>query len=231
MHFLLLGASGRTGQHVVTELLSQGHTAVALIRTSSSLKTRPGLTIVTGSPLLKSDISKAICAAPTLKPAAAIFTLNAPRKSESPFAAPLAPPRFLADSCANACQALEDAGIRRIVVMSTAGAGDSWDNLPLLSKAFMGWTNVKLALEDHNILDKEVRMTSMEWTLVRAVRLEYNDSDEAPATGSVKDVEVLGSDGKGMRMSDSVVNSHVARFLVEVATKGLHVRSAMVVRD
>ena len=29
MHFLLLGATGRTGQHVVSELLSQGHTAVA----------------------------------------------------------------------------------------------------------------------------------------------------------------------------------------------------------
>ena len=58
MHFLILGASGRTGQHVVivSELLSQGHTAVALVRTSGSLTPHPGLTIVTGSPLSKSDI-------------------------------------------------------------------------------------------------------------------------------------------------------------------------------
>lgn len=64
MHFLLLGASGRTGQHVVSELLSQGHTAVALVRTSGSLTPRPGLTIVTGSPLSKSDIRSALLAAP-----------------------------------------------------------------------------------------------------------------------------------------------------------------------
>ncbi|KAH7389740.1 hypothetical protein DE146DRAFT_739006 [Phaeosphaeria sp. MPI-PUGE-AT-0046c] len=217
MHFLLLGASGRTGQHVVTELLSQGHTAVALVRASSSLKARSGLTLVTGSPLSKSDISKAISATPSSKPTAGIFTLNAPRKSESPFSPPLAPPRFLADSCVNACRALEEEGIRRIVVMSTAGAGDSWSNLPLLSKAFMGWTNVKLALEDHNILDREIRTTSMDWTLIRAVRLEYDDGEGAKKTENVKEVEVLEGDGKGMSMSDSVGTRQVAKFLVKVA--------------
>ena len=57
-HFLLLGASGRTGQHVVSELLSQDHTAVALVRHSSSLTPRSGLIVVTGSPLSKSDIRR-----------------------------------------------------------------------------------------------------------------------------------------------------------------------------
>lgn len=231
MHFLLLGASGRTGQHVVAELISQGHTAVALIRASSSLKAQSGLTIVTGSPLSTSDISKAISATPFVKPAAAIFTLNAPRKSESPFSPPLAPPRFLADSCSTACQALEEAGIRRIVVMSTAGAGDSWSNLPLLSKAFMGWTNVKLALDDHNILDKEIRTTSMEWTLVRAVRLEHDDENQLKQKDIVKQVQVLESDGKGMRMSDSVSTIQVAKFLVKVAVDGLYSRNTVVVRN
>lgn len=84
MHFLLLGASGQTGQHVVSELLSQGHTAVALVRTSGSLAPRPGLTIVTGSPLSKSNIRSALLATP-LSPSAAIITLNTVRKSDSPF--------------------------------------------------------------------------------------------------------------------------------------------------
>ena len=138
MHFLLLGATGRTGQHVVSELLSQGHTAVALVRTSGNLLPRPGLTVVTGSPLSKPDIKGALTAAPGLTPSAAIVTLNAVRKSDSPFAPQVSPPRFLADSCANVCEALEHADIRRIVVMSTAGVGDSWANLPWLSKAFLG---------------------------------------------------------------------------------------------
>lgn len=130
MHFLLLGATGRTGNHVVSELLSQGHTAVALVRTSGSLTPCPGLTVITGSPLSNSDIKSALCAAPSLTPSAAIVTFNTVRKSDSLFAPQLSPPRFLADSCSNVCEVLEHAGIHRIVVMSTAGVGDSWANLP-----------------------------------------------------------------------------------------------------
>ncbi|MCJ1237788.1 hypothetical protein MMC14_005775 [Varicellaria rhodocarpa] len=64
-----------------------GHTAVALVRTSGSLTPRPGITIVTGSPLSKSDIRGALLAAPPLSSSAAIITLNTVRKSDSPFAA------------------------------------------------------------------------------------------------------------------------------------------------
>jgi putative NADH-flavin reductase len=230
MHFLLLGATGRTGQHVVSELLSQGHTVVALIRASGSLTPRPGLTIVTGSPLSKSDIKNALSATPSLTPSAAIMTLNTVRKSESPFAPQESPPRFLADSCANTCEVLEHAGIYRIVVMSTAGVGDSWANLPWLSKAFMGWTNIKYALEDHSLVDKEIRLTKMDWTLVRASRLQFDSPKQKPTERNV-DLQTLGSKGDGMRMSDSVSVSSAARFLVKVAVEGLFIKCAVVVRD
>ncbi|ORY60948.1 uncharacterized protein BCR38DRAFT_442982 [Pseudomassariella vexata] len=231
MHFLLLGATGRTGKHVVSELLSQGHTAVALVRTAGSLSPRAGLTIVTGSPLSKSDIQTALSAASSLIPSAAIITLNAVRKSESPFASQLSPPRFLADSCANVCEVMGNAGIRRIVVMSTAGVGDSWAKLPWLSKAFMGWTNVKYALEDHDLVDKEIRLTKMDWTLVRASRLEFDDPKKQKPADTKADVQTLGSNGVGMRMADSVSVSSAARFLVKVAVEGLFIKEAVVIRD
>ncbi|KAJ9653459.1 hypothetical protein H2198_007355 [Neophaeococcomyces mojaviensis] len=230
MHFLLLGATGRTGKHVASELLSQGHTAVALVRTAGSLTPRSGLTVVTGSPLSKDDIRSALSAASPLRPSAAIITLNTVRKSDSPFAAQLSPPRFLADSCANVCEVLEQAGIHRVVVMSTAGVGDSWGKLPWLSKAFMGWTNIKYALEDHGLVDKEIRLTKMDWTLVRAVRLEFDNPKQKP-TDTKMDLKTLSSDGDGMRMSDSVSVASVARFLVKVAVEGLFVKSAVVVTN
>lgn len=230
MHFLLLGATGRTGRHVVTELLSQGHTAVALVRTEGSLAPFEGLTVVKGSPLSKDDIRSALSATPCHTISAAIITLNTVRKSDNPFAAQVSPPRFLADSCANACEVLTEDGISRIVVMSTAGVGDSWGKLPLLSKAFMSWTNVKYALEDHSILDKDIRQTKMDWTLVRAVRLDFDDSTQKAADAQ-KDVRTLGSDGAGMRMSDSVDVARVARFLVKVAIEQLFVKEAVVVTN
>ncbi|KIW89182.1 uncharacterized protein Z519_10034 [Cladophialophora bantiana CBS 173.52] len=230
MHFLLLGATGRTGQHVVSELLSQGHTAVALVRTSGSLTARPGLTVVIGSPLSKSDLKSALYAAPSLTPSAAIITLNTVRQSDSPFAPQVSPPRFLADSCANVCEVLDHAAIYRIVVMSTAGVGDSWTELPWLTKAFMGWTNIKHALEDHGLVDKEIRLTKMDWTLVRASRLRFDDLMQKP-TDRKRDVQTLGSKGDGMRLTDSVSVASVARFLVKVAVDGLFIKSAVVVRD
>jgi putative NADH-flavin reductase len=225
MHFLLVGASGRTGQHVLTALLSQNHTATALIRPSSTLTPRPGLTIIIGSPLSKPDIHAACLTHP---PDAAIFTLNAVRASESPFAKPLSPPRFLADSCANLCDVLNELGVKRVVVMSTAGVGDSWGNLPVLSKMFLGWTNVKFALRDHEMLDQEMRKRKVEWTLVRAMRLEY---EERKAGVGERDVRTLGSQGEGMRMSDCVNVVDVARFLVQVAVEGLFLQEAVVVAN
>ncbi|CAO2653045.1 Nn.00g024560.m01.CDS01 [Neocucurbitaria sp. VM-36] len=230
MHFLLLGASGRTGQHVVSELLSQGHTAVVLVRTSGSLAPRNGLTVVTGSPLSKSDICSALSAASPLSPSAAIITLNTVRKSDSPFAAQVSPPRFLADSCAIVCEVLQHAGIFRVVVMSTAGVGDSWDSLPWSSKAFLGWTNVKYTLEDHSLVDKEIRLTKMDWTLVRAVRLQFNEEKQKPIALKAG-VKTLGSKGEGMRMMDSVSVVSVARFLVKVTVEGLFIQDAVVITD
>jgi len=220
MHFLLLGATGRTGKHVLSELLSQNHTATALVRTNT-LTPHPSLITIIGSPLSKDDIRKAIA---TKHPTAAIFTLNTPRKSDSPFAAQVGTPRFLTDSCANLCEVLSRAGVTRIVVMSTAGVGDSWGNLPLLSRAFMGLTNIKYALEDHILLDKEIRKTGMEWSLVRPVRLEHEDE-------SVKDVETLGRNGVGMSMSESITPASAAKFLVKVAVEGLYVKEEVVIRN
>ncbi|KAK0120066.1 hypothetical protein ONS95_011479 [Cadophora gregata] len=227
MHFLLLGATGRTGQHVVSEILSQGHTAVTLVCSFANITSRPGLTVVTGSPLSKPDINRALLATPSQPISAAITTLNTVRESDSPFAAQVSPPCFLADSCANICEVLEQAGCHRIVVMSTAGVGDSWGRLPILSKAFMRWTNIKYALEDHGLVDKETRLTKLDWTLIRTARLQFDEEKSAQIT----EVRTLGSNGEGMSMSDSVSVTAVVRFLVKVAVEGLFIKSAVVVTN
>lgn len=115
-----------------------------------------------------------------------------------------------------------------MVVMSTAGVGDSWGSLPLLSKAFLKWTNVKYALEDHDLVDKEIRLTKMDWTLVRAVKLQFDDQKP---TDTKTDVRTLGSTGEGMGLTDSVSVTSVASFLVKVAVEGLFIQSAVVVAN
>lgn len=97
-----------------------------------------------------------------------------------------------------------------------------------MSKVFLSWTNVRYALEDHGLVDREIRLTKMDWTLVRAVRLRFEDQKQSDVKA---DVKTLGSMGEGMSLTDSVSVSSVASFLVKVAVEGLFVRSAVVVVD
>jgi putative NADH-flavin reductase len=57
---LVLGASGRTGAQVVDYALSRGHNVVALLRNSSRIAERAGLTIVDGTPANVTDLAAAI---------------------------------------------------------------------------------------------------------------------------------------------------------------------------
>lgn len=68
----------------------------------------------------------------------------------------------------------------------------------------------------------------MDWTLVRAVRLQFDDQKP---TGTKMDVKTLGSKGDGMTLSASVSVTSVASFLVKVAVEGLFVQSAVVVAN
>jgi hypothetical protein len=99
-----------------------------------------------------------------------------------------------------------------------------------MTKGFMAYTNIKYALEDHGLVDKEVRLTKMDWTLVRASRLQFDDAKQKP-NGMKTDVQILGSSGDGMRFSDSISVSRAAGFLVKVAVEGTFIKSAVVVRD
>lgn len=112
--------------------------------------------------------------------------------------------------------------------MSTAGVGDSWDNLPWLSKAFLGWTNVKYALEDYTLVDKEIRLAGMDWTLIRAVKLQFDDKKPIDTQ---TDIRTLGSKGEGMSLNDKISVISVANFLVKVGSEGLFVQNAVVVAN
>ena len=77
----------------------------------------------------KSDIVDAFKATRGDLPKSVTVTLNSGRTSDSPFAKPIAPPRFMADSNANTVAAMRDYGVEKIVVMQALGVGSSIPNL------------------------------------------------------------------------------------------------------
>lgn len=213
-HFFLLGGSGRTGGHIIDYALSKGHTLTALVRDPDKVTPRVGLTVVQGTPTSRRDVDAAIGGAD-----AVIVALNSTRRSDTPWAKPVSPPRLMADSVANATGAMTARGIRRIVVLSASGVGDSLSRQPLPLRWMFTRTNLKYTYADHNLVDREIRDTDTDWTLVRPVA--FNKKPEAG--------KIAVTDIHGPKPSFSISRAAVAQFAVDVVDKGAYINEAPII--
>ena len=213
-HFLVLGGSGRTGGHIIDYALSKGHTVTALVRDPAKLVSRVGLTVVQGTPANRGDVDRAIDGAD-----AVIVALNSTRRSDTPWAKPVSPPRLMADSVANATGAMTARGIRRIVVLSAFGVGDSLSSASLPLRLMFTRTNLKYTYADHNLVDAEIRDTDTDWTLLRPAALNNKATVEKVAV----------TDVHGPKPSFYISRAAVAHFAVDVIDSGAHKRGAPII--
>ena len=114
-------------------------------------------------------------------------------------------------------EAMQQAGVRRLVVQSSLGAGDSASQLP----GPLGLiTRVALAkpLADHNEQEAAVRSSGLDWTIIRPTGL----TDKQP-TGSWRSLEV-GSEGK---LGGSISRRDLAACLLNALTDDSTVGKAL----
>lgn len=190
MRVAVLGASGRTGRHVVETLLAEGHEVSALSRRPYA---HPGVRVVQGDALDRMALERLV------EGAGAVIVVLGPSAG--------AP----SDVCSAATRLLigvmRAAGLRRLVVQTGAMIGH-----PRLGR-FYRWMERRKALADNLAERREqerlVRESGLEWTLIRPARLT-----NGPGTGlaQVGDLRV----GIGA----SVARRDVARVLAKAATEG-----------
>jgi uncharacterized protein YbjT (DUF2867 family) len=164
---LLLGATGRTGQLVIEEALLRGLRVVALVRRPEALvRTDPSLTVIAGNPLSDVDVANAMknCDA-------VISTLNNNRTSDAPWAKPVSPPSFMTNVMRNVLTAANTQSVRRMVLMSAAGAGDSFDDMPWIMRWLVRKTNLSHTFRDHDEQEALLKASSLDWTILRPVGL------------------------------------------------------------
>jgi putative NADH-flavin reductase len=163
---LVLGASGRTGAQVVDYALSRGHNVVALLRNPSRLAERAGLTVMDGTPANVTDLAAAIQGTD-----AVISALGNVRTSDMPWSQQVSPPRFMTNATRNAVTAMKTARVRRIVIVSALGVGNSLPVGPTYYRWTIQHTNLATTFADHNLVDREIRQADVDWTLLRPVLL------------------------------------------------------------
>jgi putative NADH-flavin reductase len=197
---LVLGASGRTGAQVVDYALSRGHNVVALLRNPSRIAERAGLTVVDGTPAKVTDLAAAI-----LDTEAVISALGNVRTSDMPWSRQVSPPRFMTGAMRNAVAAMKTADLRRIVIVSALGVGNSLPVAPAYYRCTIQHTNLATTFADHNLVDREIRQAGVDWTLLRPVLLT-NSAKPQPAQ-----VRYVPDKPAHMRIS----RREVARFAVD----------------
>jgi uncharacterized protein YbjT (DUF2867 family) len=196
---LVVGATGGTGRAAVQALLAGGHEVTALARRAgSALGGMPGVRAVDGDATVAADVAAAVRGQDAVVVALGISESAVRVRLRGPAGTPL---DVRSRGTATVLAAMRGHGVRRVVVQSSFGVGETRDRLPLSSRLVFALL-LKPQIADHEVQERLVRGSGLDWTIVQPVYL--TDGDE-PATRS--------TDGsvEGMKVSRRAVGEVLAR--------------------
>ena len=165
MKILVFGASGGTGRELVTQALDQGHQVTAFVRDPAKIGDvqHANLSVVSGDVLNPSDVANAVAGQE-----AVLVAIGAGPKRTT----------IRQEGTRTIVTAMQEAGVKRLVCMSSLGVGDSRQNLPFFTKYVVVGIFLRHAFADHENQEIVVMNSALDWTLVRPPHLK-----EGPHTG------------------------------------------------
>ena len=203
MRISVLGATGRTGQLLVAELLRRGHELTVLARSPEKLGARlAAVRVVPGAS------TEADALATLLEGAEAVVSALGPTSRHS---------TVMSDTARVLVPAMQQRGIRRYVGVSGTGVdmeGDRKGRKDRMISSMIRRVGGPMATDkalEHRIL----AASDLEWTLARPPRLV-----DGPATGRVA------HDARTPGRSNSIRRADLAMFLADIAEQGLYVRQS-----
>ncbi|MED4228895.1 SDR family oxidoreductase [Neobacillus cucumis] len=151
MNILVLGATGRVGNQIVTYALHERHHVTVLARTPEKIqKNNENLTILPGNVLNKNDIVDVMHGIDVV-----ISALNTDGTTT------------LSESMPLIIEAMENEGIKRIITVGTAGILQSktTPNLLRYQSSDSKRKSTRAAKEHHKVYDM-LKQSTLEWTIV-----------------------------------------------------------------
>jgi putative NADH-flavin reductase len=192
MRIAVFGATGRTGVPLVEQALERGHEVVAFVRSPGKLGVEnPDLTVVEGDVYTGEGVAEAVTGAD-----AVVSVLGQTGDG---------PDDLLTVAGDHVIEAMEEAGVDRLVTLVGAGVREDGESVSLSGRV-MG-TALRLVagevLADAAEHVQRVRTSGLEWTVVRAPRLVDGEGTGDYRAGDI----ALGF--------ESVVRADVARFMLD----------------
>lgn len=165
MNVAIFGSTGKTGIELVKQALEQGHSVTAFVRDPARLAVEnENLTVVTGDVFNPSSIVKAIEGQD-----AVICALGA--------GSDLKKTTVRTTGTINIINSMQKNNIKRLIVVTAMGVGESWNTLSFFNKFFFA-TLLRSSRDDHETQEAAVKESGLDWTIVRPSGLT-----ETPRTG------------------------------------------------
>src|SRR5882757_5055340 len=202
MKILLLGATGRTGKHVLHYLLDSGYRVNVLVRNKNKLNySSNNLQVFEGDTTDKKILLNAAegCAA-------LISVLNISRTSDFPWARLRTAKDFLSKTMENILQVSKEINISRIIVCSAWGVHETKKDIPAWFRWIINNSNVGVAYKDHERQEDLLKSSLFNYTIVRPVGL----------TNSIKIKEVQVSINNIPKPSLTISRKSTAKFMVQL---------------
>lgn len=206
MKILVVGATGALGRDIMAAALSAGHETAALVRDPGRTAALPaGARVIQGDVLQIQSLVTAVSGTD-----AVICALGTP--------SPRRPSTLLRDGTQNLVKAMRQEGPRRLVCVTLLGAGPSRDSASFVYRAVILRALAPM-VPDKDAQEEAVRASGLDWTLVRPPRFAGGRG-----RGSVR-VIAPGQPGR----VGHVVRADLAQFVLDCASKDLHVGQAVAV--
>lgn len=208
MKILVLGISGRTGRLVAEEAMKRGHTVAGITRDKNK-GAIPGAEITEGTPYDYDTVKQAIEGCD-----AVISTLNLFPASQGLFSKPSSPLDMMSVAMFNTVRLMKDGGIRRLVLMTALGVGDSFRQMPWFFALLTKISSIRYVYADHAVQEKVLEDSGLDWTIVRPVALR--DDNE-----NLSVIHNLNGNG---RLNSFISRKAVAHFMLDCIEKGDFIR-------
>lgn len=205
MKVLVIGAAGKTGQAVVEQTLAAGHQVTAFVRQAATYTQRAGVRVVEGDAADRGAMEAAVRGQD-----AVLDTIG----GKTPYRT-----TTLESSAAHAIiAAMRRHGVRRLVVTSMLGVGDSKANSSLLLRVLVA-TFLRGADKDKTAMEGAVAASGLDWIILRPAILT-----DDPSTGSVQ--VFAAATGK---KAHKIARADLAAFMVAQLATDEHLRQTVAI--
>jgi uncharacterized protein YbjT (DUF2867 family) len=190
MRVIVFGPTGGTGRLLLEKALEAGHSVTAFARDRSAVVSRPGINVVAGSVL---DAAAVEAVMPGHD--AVLSALGGRPWRLAPICGP---------AIRNITAAMTKHGPRRIVVISTLGAGDTRADIGWIARNVLFRFVLRTEVADKEAMERHLSTTNLDWTVVRVGIL----TDES-ARGTFRT-----ADNHTIRGMGKIARADVAAFIV-----------------